>query len=339
VLVASGRGLRNELEGILSGLGDQIVVQRADVGWPTFSHITPAEVEKLRSLAHVRAVSVVALAATQLPDRSQAPIFGVDPRQHLVRMMRIVAGHGLTPAADEVVVGQGLARRLGLGPGDAVELAGRSRFRVAGIFETDHSLTDYALVLDVHATQRAFDLGDGVNLVFLNVDGATPTEVIDLIRRQLPTLEARPSDTWASTFRSLEAIRRYAGFLGLIALGVAALGVTTTMTVSVTERLQELGVLRAIGWRAGRVARLVLTESLVMTGAGALAGLALAWLVVQASETLALSWSAWLSRTSLHLGMLVGGITLPLAAGLIGSLPALAHVLRSRPAHALRRDA
>jgi len=249
-----------------------------------------------------------------------------------------VAGRRLRPDTDEAVIGQGLARRLGLGPGDTVELAGRSRFQIVGVFETDRSLTDGALVLDVHATQRAFDIGDTVNLVFLGVEGATPSEVIEVIRRELPMLEARPSDTWASTFRSLEAIRRYTRFLGLIALGVAALGVTTTMTVSVTERLQELGVLRAIGWRVGRVARLVLTESLAITAAGALAGLALAWLVVQASESLALSWSSWLSHTSLHPGTLIEGVTLPLAAGLIGSLPALAHVLRLRPAEALRRE-
>src|SRR5690606_41951225 len=70
--------------------------------------------------------------------------------------------------------------------------------------------------------------------------------------------------------------------LGVVFL-VAAFGVVNTMTMSVFERTRELGVLRAIGMRPGRLVLLVVLESLQlsMLAAGCalvLGGLGDAWL-------------------------------------------------------------
>src|SRR5690606_16448844 len=71
--------------------------------------------------------------------------------------------------------------------------------------------------------------------------------------------------------------------LGVVFL-VAAFGVVNTMTMSVFERTRELGVLRAIGMRPGRLVLLVVLESLQLSmlaalGALVLGGLGDAWLV------------------------------------------------------------
>src|SRR5205085_11822183 len=46
------------------------------------------------------------------------------------------------------------------------------------------------------------------------------------------------------------------GALGLIALGIAALGVTNTMGMSVLERTREIGVMRAVGAKRSTIRRL-----------------------------------------------------------------------------------
>jgi putative ABC transport system permease protein len=45
--------------------------------------------------------------------------------------------------------------------------------------------------------------------------------------------------------------------------------------MSVFERTHEIGVLRAVGWRGGRVLRMVLVESLALSALSAVAGLAI----------------------------------------------------------------
>ncbi len=56
------------------------------------------------------------------------------------------------------------------------------------------------------------------------------------------------------------------------------------MAYSVRERINELAVLKAVGFTDGGVLGLVLGESLVITALGGGIGLALAWLLVSAGD-------------------------------------------------------
>jgi putative ABC transport system permease protein len=335
--VASGQGLKDDLRTIVAGLGSEVLVQHAGASLPELSHVGPADVAALRALPEVRDVSVVTIGASQLPDRSQVLVFGVDTGQALIRAARLVAGRFPRPGTDEVVVGRASARRLGLSPGDVVELAGRNRFRVVGVFETGQGVTNSSAVIDVAAAQRIFGLGDTINLAFLNLKhGAAVDDVIERILRDLPNLEARPSDVWVSSIQQLEVAERYTRYLGLVVLVIVALGVATSMSMNVTERTQEVGILRAIGWSRFRVLRLVLLEVSLIAIAGAAAGLCLARLAVLATSTLPVSWSFWLNPAAVRGRILAVGLVVSVAASLAGSLPAIGQVLRGCPADSLR---
>lgn len=66
------------------------------------------------------------------------------------------------------------------------------------------------------------------------------------------------------------------GFTGVVMLLVASVGLMNTLWVSIRERTQEIGTLRAIGMQRGGVVRLFLAESWVLAVLGSLAGVALA---------------------------------------------------------------
>ncbi|NIO69980.1 MAG: FtsX-like permease family protein, partial [Anaerolineae bacterium] len=69
-----------------------------------------------------------------------------------------------------------------------------------------------------------------------------------------------------------------------IAIIVAGLGVTNTVTMGVLERMREIGMLRSLGMFVGQVSRMVLAESLAMGVIGGvfglLVGLPLSWMTV-----------------------------------------------------------
>jgi putative ABC transport system permease protein len=69
-----------------------------------------------------------------------------------------------------------------------------------------------------------------------------------------------------------------------IAVIVAGLGVTNTVTMSVLERMREIGMLRSLGMFVGQVSRMVLAESLAMGVIGGIFGLLVAlplsWMMV-----------------------------------------------------------
>ena len=78
-------------------------------------------------------------------------------------------------------------------------------------------------------------------------------------------------------------------FVAIVALVVAAVGITNTMIMSVLERSHEIGVMKALGARDGHILLIFLVEGAVLGVAGSALGLALAWLTSIPGDAIAKS--------------------------------------------------
>lgn len=133
----------------------------------------------------------------------------------------------------------------------------------------------------------------------------------------------------ASLSRSLSAAALPISLASLLAAFVV---VTNTTLVSVAQRTREIGIRRAIGAKRSSISAEVLAESLIVSVAGALAGLLLVAAVAAAA-------SAILELPlSLSLLTLARSLFMAASAGLLsGALPAL-RAARSDVLHSLRAD-
>ena len=336
LLVASGRGLEREFERTFSAVGGDVTVQRAGAALPESSRLTAAEVARIAALPGVSRTSPVAVGTTRVSASSHFLVIGVDPEDFAFHPVRVLAGRRLHAGAGEMMAGRHAARALDLAPGDEVEITGRRRFAVVGVFETGRGILDNAAVIDLAAAQQAFDLGDQVNLLFVDLaDTVAPDQACADINRALPRVWAAPSDAYIASFQQLGAVRRFARFLAVVALLVATLGVANTMNMNVAERERELGILRAVGWRRRRIAALVALEGTLLAGAGALGGLAAA---LVALALLPAGGVAWIAPAGIGWETVVEGVLLTVGAGLAGTLPALLRALAVQPVRALRGE-
>ena len=111
--------------------------------------------------------------------------------------------------------------------------------------------------------------------------------------------------------------------------------VGNTMMLNVRERTREIGVLKTIGFSGGRILRLVLGESILLALIGGLVGLGLAALFIMLVRN---SLTGILPRMSIAPEIMLAGVALMLALGLVtGLLPAL-DAMRLKIAVALGRN-
>jgi putative ABC transport system permease protein len=78
-------------------------------------------------------------------------------------------------------------------------------------------------------------------------------------------------------------------FVAIVALAVAAIGITNTMIMSVLERTHEIGILKALGARTVHLRLLFLVEGAVLGLVGSLLGLGLAYLASIPGDSIAKS--------------------------------------------------
>jgi len=116
-------------------------------------------------------------------------------------------------------------------------------------------------------------------------------EIDALLRRDYPQLESLSTAAVKDQINT-QVDTQFTLFNAIVAIAVivSLLGVINTLAMSVLERTREIGVLRALGSTRWLVRRTMLDESLLITAAGAVAGivmgLVVAFVWVQGLDTL-----------------------------------------------------
>lgn len=186
-----------------------------------------------------------------------------------------------------ILVGEGLARALKLGPGDTVTLMTTAMggavnvldFEVVGVFQSYSKDYDArAVKIPLEAAQELLATsGVNVLVVELGATGATDRFAASL-RSRLETagLTLR---TWRelSDFyeKTVDLYERQFGVLRLIVLLMVLLSVANTVNLSLFERIGEFGTMCALGDRRRKVFGLIMTEGLLIGSIGAGIGVAL----------------------------------------------------------------
>jgi putative ABC transport system permease protein len=126
--------------------------------------------------------------------------------------------------------------------------------------------------------------------IWLNYNG-DHTAVVQAMRNALAASHNfLPSDHQAIFVADLEqqlsqfkivtiALEALLLFIGALTLGIAGIGLMNIMLVAVQQRTKEIGIEKALGARKRHILIQFLAESLVITGIGGMAGIALAYAV------------------------------------------------------------
>jgi putative ABC transport system permease protein len=132
---------------------------------------------------------------------------------------------------------------------------------------------------------RALELFNRDGLMEIDLlyeEGVKVEEVVASIKRILINRHGREDFTITTQQQMLDVLGNVlnvltfaVGALGGISLLVGGIGILTIMTIAVTERTGEIGLLRALGAERRQILSLFLGEAAVLAGLGGLAGLVL----------------------------------------------------------------
>lgn len=253
---------------------------------------------------------------------------------------------------DAIFLGRKLAARHGLSVGMPLDVRAGAlsrRLVVRGLLEGQgpgKSTLEELAVMDVAATQFTFDRLGRLDRIDLVTD---PARSVDEVSRAVQALlppgltVTRPSQRNAQIERMTRAFRLNVSLLSVVALLVGLFLVYNTVSFAVLRRRREIGILRSLGLSPGGIARLFLTEVVLIGIVGAAVGIGFGLMLSNgALQALARTVSnlygevpafppvAWAHPAVLMQGLLIG-----IGVAVLGSLGPIREALSVDPTQAL----
>ena len=163
---------------------------------------------------------------------------------------------------------------------------GNDRYRVVGVMEPKGQILDFDLddvvYIPVVKAMEMFDRESMMEVDVLYSNEAKTENVVRSIKRRLIARHGNEDFTIITQDQMLEKMDSVLGILtlavaalGSISLLVGSVGILTIMTIAVSERVTEIGLLRAIGAERHVIFRLFLGEALLLSLTGGVAGILL----------------------------------------------------------------
>tara|TARA_R110001592_G_scaffold65316_2_gene200509 strand:- start:180 stop:1427 length:1248 start_codon:yes stop_codon:yes gene_type:complete len=228
-------------------------------------------------------------------------LYGINPEQERAVSAvseHMIAGEYLSgdPGQYQIIIGDILARQLGVNIGDGVTVIlpkvtvtpfglfpREKEFTVSGVFSAGAQLDGSSAFIHIGDAQRLYQLGDDVEGLRLQLtDMFAAPQLLPMLAAQLPqgSVAVSWSDSQGSLFQAVKMEKQMVRLLLLFIVLIAAFNIVSILSMAVSAKRGSIAVLRTMGSTPGSIMAIFIvygmTTGLIGLGLGLLIGVPLA---------------------------------------------------------------
>lgn len=210
---------------------------------------------------------------------------------------------------------------------------------------------DEAVVIPLSLMQRAFNMGDRIDLIAITARrGTAISDITPRIREVIARAhDIDPSDEKAVMVFNTEVLfglmdNLFSGvdlliwLVGIGTLLAGAIGVSNIMMVTVKERTTEIGIRRAIGATPRTILTQIISESILLTAVAGISGILFAVIILQMLELGMTEDGILKAHFQVTFWTAIGAAALLAALGVLAGLAPAARAMAIKPVDAMREE-
>lgn len=186
-----------------------------------------------------------------------------------------------------IVIGSGISEKMNLSVNDNINLTsskGINRtFKIVGIFKTNNSVTDKSKsYINIAASQQLLKQGNSY-ITDINVNIKNP-EKAEVIAKKISDLTGYKAEGWKQANETLMATNKMRKmiitFVSLTILLVAGFGIYNILNMTVSQKINDIAILKAMGFKGKDVIRIFVTQAVTIGLMGVIAGVIMATILI-----------------------------------------------------------
>ena len=186
-----------------------------------------------------------------------------------------------------IVIGIGIAEKMNLALGDNINLTSQKgvtkNLRVAGIFRSFNSTADDTKsYVNLYTAQQSLK-ENNVYVTDISVNVKDPYQVA-AVAEKLSQLTGYKSEDWKESNESLMALSKMRfimiNFVSTAIMLIAGFGIYNILNMTVSQKINDIAILKAIGFKGKDVIRIFVTQALSIGLIGVVGGMLMALLMI-----------------------------------------------------------
>jgi lipoprotein-releasing system permease protein len=186
-----------------------------------------------------------------------------------------------------IIIGSGISQKMNLSINDNVNLTSSKginrNFKIIGIFKTNNSITDKTRsYINLSTAQQLLKEGTSY-ITDINVNVYDPEEA-EVIAKKIENLTGYKAEGWKQaneTFMAANKMRKIIiTFVSFTILLVAGFGIYNILNMTVSQKINDIAILKAMGFKGKDVIRIFVTQAVSIGIMGVIGGVILAILLI-----------------------------------------------------------
>lgn len=186
-----------------------------------------------------------------------------------------------------ILIGSGIAQKMNLAVNDNINLTSSKNinrnFNIVGIFKTNNSNIDKTkCYINLSAAQQLLKESN-TYITDINVNITNPDDA-KKVAKKISTLTGYTAEGWKESNETLMAANRMRKiiitFVSLTILIVAGFGIYNILNMTITQKINEIAILKAMGFTGKDVIRIFVTQALTIGTIGVAGGILIAIVLI-----------------------------------------------------------